>query len=158
MKFWMAGGWLLACVLIGCGIYRQYWNKARSYAQWVNFCDHLHQAIGFALQPLPQIIDGFIAICRGECRSGLSQYLALLQQKTDLTRERCQSIVSDESIAEFLYQLGRTGRETEQEKICAIRAILVTKKNQAEHNLKVKASIILKLLIIIGIAGGILWM
>ncbi len=158
MKLWMAAGWFLACVLVGCGIYRQQWNKVRAYTQWVNFCDHLHQAIGFAMQPLPYVIADYVPISRGECRLSLLNYLECLQKKVDLNRERCQKLVNDESIAEFLYQLGRTGRETEQEKICAIRTILVAKKNQAEHNLKVKASIMLKLLIIIGIAGGILWM
>ncbi len=82
----------------------------------------------------------------------------MLAQKTDLTRARCQALTADPTVAEFLYQLGRTGRETEQDKISAARAIFVTKAQQAQHDLQTKASIILKLLIIIGIAGGILWM
>ncbi len=158
MKLWLAGGWFLACVLVGCGIYRQHWNKVKTYTDWVNFCDYLQQAIGFALQPLPQVIAGFLPTCRSDCYSALLQYGKLLQQKIDLTRDCCRTCVNDESIAEFLYQLGRTGRETEQAKITAFRVVLETKKNNAVHHLKMKASIILKLLIIIGIAGGILWM
>ena len=49
-------------------------------------------------------------------------------------------------------------KDQEQDKINAARAIFDAKAKQAEHELKTKASIILKLLIIIGIAGGILWM
>lgn len=158
MNLWLAGGWFCACVLVGCGTYRQYWCKVRDYTQWVAFCDHLSQAIGFALQPLPQVVGDYLSVCRGDCRLVLNHYLELLMTKTDLTRERCQSIVVDKNIAEFLYQLGRTGRETEQAKIKSSRAILEAQKKQAEHNLRTKASIILKLLIIIGIAGGILWM
>ncbi|MCM1404527.1 MAG: hypothetical protein NC133_03460 [Prevotella sp.] len=158
MKWWLAGGWFVACVLVGCGIYRQQWGKARDYRQWVAFCDHLHQAIGFALLPLPQVVTDYLAVCRGGCQSVLKGYGQLLAQKTDLTRARCQTLTADTAIAEFLYQLGRTGRETEQDKISAARAIFDAKAQQAQHDLQTKTSIILKLLIIIGIAGGILWM
>ena len=158
MKWWLAGGWFVACVLVGCGIYRQAWHQARDYRQWVAFCDHLSQAIGFALQPLPGAVAAFLPVCRGNCQVVLNGYLQLLKQHTDLTRERCQELTQDATVAEFLYQLGRTGRETEQDKINAARAILTTKAEQAGRDLQTKASIKLKLLIIIGIAGGILWM
>lgn len=158
MKWWFAGGWFVACVLVGCGIYRQYWNKARDYAHWVAFCDHLHQAIGFSLQPLPQAVAAYLPVCRGGCQAVLNGYLQLLEQRSDLTRARCQTLTTDTVVAEFLYQLGRTGRETEQDKINAARTIFDSKAQQSQHDLQTKASIILKLLIIIGIAGGILWM
>ena len=158
MKWWLAGGWLLGCVLVGCYLYRQQQNKVRDYQQWVAFCDYLHQAIGFALQPLPQVVAAFLPTCNGGCHTALSGYLQLLRDNGDLTRTRCTALISDSIIAEFLYQLGRTGRTTEQDKITAIRAILVNQAKQAQHILQTKTSIILKLLIIIGIAGGILWM
>jgi len=154
----LASCWFLACLLFGCGIYRQSLNKVRDYTYWVNFCDHLHQAIGFNLKPLPQVVTEFLPVCRGGCHNVLKGYLNILDQKTDLTRTRCQALVADTTISEFLYQLGRTGKDTEQDKIIAMRHILTTKKEQAQHNLQSKASITLKLLIIIGIAGGILWM
>lgn len=157
MKWFCAGGWFLACVLFGCGIYRKQLQKARDYAQWVAFCDHLNQAIGFALQPLPQAISDYLPVCRGGCRSVLNNYLQLLKQGKDLTRERCQMLIADPVVNEFLYQLGRTGRETEQNKINAVRKLFVAQQDQAHHDLQSKASIMLKLLIIIGIAGGILW-
>lgn len=158
MKWWLAGGWFVACVLVGCGIYRQQLGKARDYTQWVAFCDHLNQAIGFALQPLPQVVAAYLPVCRGGCQTVLKGYGQMLAQKNDLTRARCQALTADPTVAEFLYQLGRTGRETEQDKISAARVIFVAKAQQAQHDLQTKASIILKLLIIIGIAGGILWM
>lgn len=158
MKWWCAGGWLVACVLIGCGIYRRQWDKVRDNRAWVAFCDHLHQAIGFSLQPLPQAVAAYLPVCRGGCQMVLKGYLTLLESKADLTRERCLGLSPDPTVSEFLYQLGRTGRATEQDKINAARAVFVTKVHQSEHDLQSKASIMLKLLIIIGIAGGILWM
>lgn len=158
VKWWLAGGWFVACVLVGCNIYRKHLGKARDYAHWVAFCDHLNQAIGFALQPLPQAVAAYLPVCHGGCHAVLDGYLQILTDKTDLTRARCQDLCTDMTVSEFLYQLGRTGRETEQDKINAARAIFDAKAKQAEHELKTKASIILKLLIIIGIAGGILWM
>ena len=158
MKWWFAGGWFLACVLVGMGIYRQQLNKVRDYQQWVSFCDYLHQAIGFALLPLPQVVAEYLPICRGGCRNVLSNYLQLLNGRNDMTRARCQDLVADATVNEFLYQLGRTGKETEQDKINAVRQLLLAQKLQAERDLQSKASIMLKLLIIIGIAGGILWM
>lgn len=157
MNWCLAGGWFIVCVLIGIGIYRQQWNKTQDYLAWVGFCDHLHQAIGFALQPLPQAVATYLPVCRGDCRTVLNNYLRLLNGKQDLTREGCAELITDSVLAEFLYQLGRTGRETEQDKIVATRAVLIEKVKQAKHDLQNKASIMLKLLIIIGIAGGILW-
>ena len=152
MNWWLAGIWLIACVLLGLGIYRQQWSKVRDYTCWVEFCDHLHQAIGFALQPLPQAVAAYLPVCRGGCQR------VLLNSKKDLTRAACAQLIVDTTLAEFLYQLGRTGRQTEEDKIAAVRQILQTKAEQAKHDLQSKASIMLKLLIIIGIAGGILWM
>ena len=158
MNWWLAGIWLVTCVCIGLGIYRQQWNKVRDYAGWVGFCDHLHQAIGFALQPLPQAVAAYLPVCRGGCQHVLTDYLQLLNGKKDLTRAGCSKLTTDATLAEFLYQLGRTGRQTEEDKISAVRNILQSKAEQAKHDLQSKASIMLKLLIIIGIAGGILWM
>ncbi len=157
MNWWLASGWFIICVLLGAGIYRQQWNRVHDYTDWVNFCDYLHQAIGFALQPLPQAVAAYLPICRGGCQSVLNSYLQLLKHKVDLTRERCAKLTTDTTLVEFLYQLGRTGRTTEQDKIVAARTILNDKAQQAKHDLQTKASIMLKLLIIIGIAGGILW-
>lgn len=157
MNWCLAAGWFVTCVLVGIGIYRQQWNRARDYKTWVGFCDYLHQAIGFALQPLPQAVASYLPVCHGGCRVVLMNYLQLLNGKQDLTRARCTALVADSTLAEFLYQLGRTGRETEQEKITATRTIIAGRAAQAQHDLQNKASIMLKLLIIIGIAGGILW-
>lgn len=157
MNYFFAGGWFLVCVLIGVSLYRQQLNKVRDYRAWVGFCDHLHQAIGFALQPLPQAVAAYLPVCRGACYLVLKKYLELLNSRADLTRTGCQSLTADNTLAEFLYQLGRTGPATEQDKIHAVREILATQAKQAQHDLQTKASIMLKLLIIIGIAGGILW-
>ena len=157
MRWWLAAGWLIVCWLIGCGIYRQFWRRAKDYQTWVAFCDYLHQAIGFALQPLPQAIAAYLPVCHGNCQIVLSRYWQLLQDKVDLTRTRCTALTADVTLAEFLYQLGRTGRATEQDKITTARVIFQDKAQQAQHDLQTKASIMLKLLIIIGIAGGILW-
>lgn len=157
MKIWLAVSWFVGCVLVGYGIYRKQWNQTRDYAHWLAFCDHLKQAISFALQPLPQVVAAYLPVCRGGCYTTLSKYLQCLEQKQDLTRARCQTLTADVTIAEFLYQLGRTGYETEQDKITAARAVFSAKAQQAQHDLQTKASIILKLLIIIGIMGGILW-
>ena len=157
MNWWLAGGWFITCVLVGCGIYRQQLNRARDYACWVGFCDHLHQAIGFALQPLPQVVAAYLPISYGGCAIVLKNYWRLLNERLDLTRTRCSELTADTVVAEFLYQLGRTGRETEQDKIKAARMLFDEKARHARSVLQTKTSIILKLLIIIGIAGGILW-
>jgi len=157
VNWWLASGWLVICVLLGVGIYCQQWHRLHDYYDWVKFCDHLHQAIGFTLQPLPQAVAAYLPVSHGGCQNILNNYLLLLKQRVDLTRERCATLTTDTMLAEFLYQLGRTGRETEQNKIVAARTIFNEKAQQAKHDLQTKASIMLKLLIIIGIAGGILW-
>ncbi len=158
MRWWLAGIWFCGCCLIGLRIYRQQCNKVRDYQNWIAFCDHLNQAIGFALLPLPQILHDYLPACRGGCRTVLSNYLQMLEKNMDMTRECCQTLSCDPVLVEFFYQMGRTGRETEQDKIIALRTVLQQKQEQAQQDLRSKASIMLKLLIIIGIAGGILWM
>ena len=158
MKLWLAVAWLIGCIWLGINLYRRQWNQVRDYAGWVGFCEHLQQAIGFALQPLPQAVESYLPTCRGQCYTVLTGYLQLLKQKVDLTRARCSQLTADTMLAEFLYQLGRTSRETEKDKIMAAHAVFAEKAKLAKHDLQTKASIMLKLLIIIGIAGGILWM
>ena len=155
MNWWLAGSWFVACVLIGLGVYRQARCRVRDYAEWVGFCNHVQQAIGFAMQPLPQVVAEYLPVCHGGCHSALQQYEQWLVGKVDFTRTDCARLVADQNLAEFLYQLGRTGRETEQEKTQALRGVLQNSVDQAQQYLRGKASIELKLLIIIGIAGGI---
>ncbi len=157
MNWILAGSWCLVCILWGLAVYRHYWNRVRDYTDWVKFCDYLHQSMGFNLQPLPQIVADYLPTCRGSCHSVLQSYLQLLNGKVDLTRQRCSALVSEQLLAEFLYQLGRSGLETEQNKVTTMRSIMHEKCEQAKHESQSKASIMLKLLIIIGIAGGILW-
>lgn len=157
MNYWLSATWLLACVLLGFGVYHQFANRVRDLTGWVNFCDHLHQSIGFVLQPLPQVVAAYLPVARGNCAQVLQRYLQMLNAKSDLTRANCRTLLHDETLSEFLYQLGRTGRETEQNKISAVRAVLQERLSTAKQDLRTKASITLKLLIIIGIAGGILW-
>lgn len=158
MKWWGAGIWFLTCCIAGCRIYWRQCNKVRDYQNWIAFCNHLYQAIGFALLPLPQVIHDYLPACRGGCCTVLNNYLQMLKQNVDMTRERCQTLCGESFLAEFFYQMGRTGQETEKEKIVALRSVLTEKLEQAQRELQSKASIMLKLLIIIGIAGGILWM
>jgi len=103
-------------------------------------------------------VAAYLPVCRGGCYAVLKNYWQLLRDNVDLTRARCVALTPDVMLSEFLYQLGRTDRATEQDKIVVARNIFDAKAKQAQHNLQTKTSIILKLLIIIGIAGGILWM
>lgn len=155
---WVWGmGFFLLCTAVGVGIYQRSAAKVRFYHALIGFCQHLTTEIGFALKPLPQIVAAYPPTPSTAFNQVLSGYAHLLQSKADLTREQCLALTTDAEVAAFLYGLGRTGSTQEKTKIANAMQIFTAKKTQAETYLHHKASIICKLLIIIGIAGVILW-
>lgn len=131
--------------------------RVKFYQALIAFCQHLHTEISFALKPLPQIIAGYQDTPSSEFNQVLRGYAQLLQNKADLTREQCLALSTDHDVAEFLSGLGRTGSPQEITKIANATQVFTAKEQQATTYLREKASIICKLLIIIGIAGVILW-
>lgn len=157
MKWVLAGGFFLICTAVGVGIYQRSAAKVKFYHALIGFCQHLNTEISFALKPLPQIVTEYQHTPSAEFNQLLAGYAQLLQDKADITREQCLALTADSEVAEFLYSLGRTGSTQEKTKIANAEQSFAAKKTQAETYLHSKASIICKLLIIIGIAGVILW-
>ena len=157
MKWLIAGVFFSICTAVGVGIYQRSAARVKFYHAVITFCQHLSTEIGFSLQPLPQIIAEYPATPSGQFNQVLAGYAQLLRSKADITREQCLALTTDPEVAEFLYRLGRTGSTQEKTKITNAVQIFTTKQTQAETYLHHKASIMCKLLIIIGIAGVILW-
>lgn len=153
----MGGLCLVTCVAVGIYLYRQSWRRVQFYTGAIEFCHYLQTAIGFTRPPLPVVVQQFLPQATTEFATVLTGYGQLLDQQTALTREKCTALSPDPDVAEFLYQLGRTGSVTEQAKIANALQVFDEKKQRADTHLRTKASITLKLLIIIGIAGVILW-
>ncbi len=157
MKWFMGGACLIICVVMGVVYYRRSWRRVQFYTEVINFCHHLQTALGFTRPPLPLVIKQALPQATGEFAKALAGYGQLLDGQSALTREKCTALTTDTDVAEFLFQLGRTGSVTEQAKIANALTIFTAKQQQANDHLRFKASITLKLLIIIGIAGVILW-
>ena len=154
---WLLGlGWLGACVVAAVIVYQRSAGQVKFYTDLTNFCRYLGTEISFALTPLPKIVAGFQPR-HAALRQVLTGYQQLLQSKENITRGKCAELTTDADVADFLCGLGRTGSITELDKIKTAVALFTAKKDQAMDNLQSKASIISKLLIIIGIAGVILW-
>ncbi len=157
MKWFMGGACLIICVTVGVVLYRRSWRRVQFYTGVITFCHHLQTALGFTRAPLPTVVGQVLPQISGDLATVLTNYKQLLDGQTALTREKCQTLTTDGDLAEFLYQLGRTGSVTEQVKIDHALTTFTAQKQQATEHLRTKASITLKLLIIMGIAGVILW-
>ena len=153
----MGGLCLVTCVAVGIYLYRKSWRRVQFYTGVIEFCHYLQTAIGFTRPPLPVVVQQVLPQTTGEFATVLTGYGKLLAEQKALTRAECAALTTDPDVAEFLYQLGRTGSVTEQAKIMNALQIFDEKKQRATEHLRTKASITLKLLIIIGIAGVILW-
>lgn len=155
---WLWGvGFFAVCVAVGAYRYYQSAAKVKFYTDLIAFCNNLHTEIGFALTPLAQIIAQYQNAYTAEFNQVLTGYGQLLHAKADITREQCLALTRDPQVAEFFYNLGRTGSQGEKDKIQTAIGVFTARQQQAEADLRGKASIIFKLLIIIGIAGVILW-
>ena len=157
MNWWLGGIWLVACGGVGIYLYRQSAERVKFYAGLIDFCHYLTAEIGFHQQSLPELLAHYHSPVGGKCCALLADYQKILIAKADLTREKCQTLTPDRTVAEFLYSLGRLGSAEERDKIAAAQAVFADRHTAAQHHLQTKASITLKLLIIIGIAGVILW-
>jgi hypothetical protein len=156
MKFMACLSVFCGCFAIGLIIYVRAKNKVRFYTDLIAFCRNLVTEISFTLTPIVQIIDKYQNSYSAEFIRVLSAYRELIDSNCDITREKCLQIIAEPQTADFFYNLGRHGSTQEKEKLVAAACIFMGYKNEAEGYLKTKASIALKILIIMGIAGVIL--
>jgi hypothetical protein len=144
------------CVAVGLVIYFRARSRVRFCSGLVAFCNNLQVEIGFTLTPISQIIDNYIGTYPNEFARALARYQRLLNERNDITRERCAEIVPIPQVADFFYELGRHGANEEQAKIAGAAGVFAEMKRAAEDNLKNRAVVALKLAVIAGIAGVIL--
>jgi hypothetical protein len=151
------------CVFIGLFIYCKSKMRVRFFADLLSFCGNLQTEVGFALMPVTQVIDVYRDGYSGHFRGVLSRYGDLVNSRCDITRERCRTCVWEglteeekNKVADFFYNLGRHGVGEEKNKIESAAAVFGGYKGAADEYLRAKASIALKILIIMGVAGAIL--
>jgi stage III sporulation protein AB len=148
---------------IGLIIYNRAKLKVRFFDNLLMFCNNLRTEISFSLRPITQIIDSYINTYSPVFGKMLLSYRNITANKNNITREVISAAVWDkvqqnekETITDFLNNLGRHSVAEEKEKIDTAIQIFTAYKNNAENALKIRASLTLKLLIIMGIAGVIL--
>lgn len=152
------------CVAVGLTIYFRARSRVRFCSGLVAFCNNLRVEIGFTLTPVSQIIGNYIGTYPNEFARVLAQYQKLLDEKSDITRERCMEIIrvpqaaayAATAVADFFYELGRHGANEEQAKITGALGVFTEMKRAADNELKNRAVVALKLAVIAGIAGVIL--
>ncbi len=157
MRLWIGIGIFIICFLIGWSKYRSSLYRVNFYQGLIAFCNNLNTEIAFALMPIAQIIDRYKNSYSIEFNQALNKYAKLLKNKKDITYEKCLDISSEPQVADFFYNLGRAGSQEEKDKIKSAMLNFRESKKEADNYLKTKASIMFKVLIIIGIAGVIFW-
>jgi hypothetical protein len=144
------------CVIIGLVVYLRAKSKVRFFASLSAFCNNLSTEISFALTPVSQIIDKYREAYCTEFDKVLNSYQRLIAKKEDITREKCLGFCSNIEAADFFYNLGRSGAMQEKDKITNAVKIFDNLKANAEKDLHGRASVTLKILIIMGITCVIL--
>jgi len=151
---------------VGMGFFVRHRYKTRKvfFENLLSFCDHLLIEISFQKNTIRKIIQTYGDSYGRHFREVLNGYQGLIDEKSDITRERMQAFLekqklkSHESItvADFFYELGRHGSHQESSKILAKRQTFDTFFNTAATALRRDASIYFKVLILMGVAAVIL--
>jgi hypothetical protein len=144
------------CAIIGLTVYFRAKCRVNFFSGLLAFCNNLQTEIGFTLTPIAQVIELYSAAYPKEFLRMLSAYKKMLDSKIDITRERCLEIADIPQVADFFYELGRHGAKEEQSKIAGAIGIFGEMKKSADEYLKTKATLTLKLLLLLGVAGVIL--
>ena len=154
----------------GYYLWKGYHTRKKFFADLLAFCEHLLIEISFSKNTVRNIINTYGSGYGRHFRDVLMNYQKLLDEKSDIKREKIETIFSNKrsfivpfklkpnemsEIAEFFYELGRHGSAQEREKIENKKITFDTFFNSAVAAMKRDASIYLKLFILIG-AGAVI--
>ena len=162
MKIFLLGGIFLLFVAIGVYIYSAFKARKRFFADLLQFCSHLSIEISFSKNTIARVIERYSQSYSRPFRAVLEGYTKFLNEKQDITRETLiplmwNRLTLDEAAqtVEFFYQLGRHGSFEEGKKLESTRVEFENMLEKATHDLTTRASIYLKLCIILGIGAVI---
>ena len=157
---------------VSAGFYIRHYYKSRKifFENLVSFCDHLLIEIAFQKNTILKIIDTYGDSYGHNFRNVLNGYQNLIDEKSDITRERLLEILKQKpkfspfklksseqiNVADFFYELGRHGASQENTKIQSKRIIFDNFFGDSSKSLKRDASIYFKLFILFGIGAVIL--
>jgi hypothetical protein len=156
MKLFVCLTVFCAFCTVGIIVYCRAKSRVAFYSGLIAFCNNLLTEISFTHTPAAQVIDRYIDTYPKELRIPLSAYRKLLADKTDISREKCLDITCEPQTADFLYNLGRSGVNEEQDKITNAVQLFTASQNSAQTYLKTNALITLKIMVLTGIAAVIL--
>jgi stage III sporulation protein AB len=144
---------------IGYMIWRKFKNRKVFFENLLSFCEHMLVEIAFSQNTVRRIIEIYAAGYSKPFRILLTAYLALLDKKTDITRERVGELVDENLIkpheknvlVDFFTELGRHGAREEKQKIENKKIAFDGFFKNCAEVLKRDASIYLKLFIFLGV-------
>ena len=153
----------LSFTTIGIIIWYRYHTRKVYFDNLLSFCNHLLVEINFSKNTVMTVIQRYQSAYSQAFKETITSYAGLLESKSDITRQSTQSIMwkqlkvqEADTIADFLTELGRHGSTQETEKIENKKIHFLTFQKNAEDQLRTKASIYLKICIILGVAAVIL--
>jgi len=156
MRVLLLGLIFLAFVAIGVVVYNYYKSRKIFFENLLSFCNHLKIEIEFSKNTLAQIIDRYLTSYSSHFAQVLAHYKSLLDTKQDITTQNIvmwKRLKPEEATAvtEFLVELGRHGVGEESHKLRANIVIFESHHKTAVEFMKTRASLYLKLCIILGL-------
>ena len=167
MKLLMLATLFASFVGFGIYIYIGYKNRKVFFENLRAFCDHMLVEISFSRHTARHVIATYGGAYGKLFRALLDAYIALLDQKRDITRDRIAEIVRPRAllklreperaaITDLFWELGRHGPVEEAAKLTARRAAFDNLCQTATAALRREASIYLKIFILIGVTAVLL--
>jgi len=163
MRFFFLGSILCLFTLIGILIQSHYKSRKRFFDDLISFCNHLSVEINFSKNTVAQIIDRYSDSYAKHFDEVIKNYANLQTANADITYDTIQSFMwrrlkkhESSVISDFFYELGRHGVSEETQKLenglVRFDRFLVDSTSDMTR----KASIYMKLSIILGIGVVVL--
>ena len=156
---------IIFAVFVGVGIHlwRVYAARRRFFADWCAFCAHMGIEISFSKSYIAGVIERYGESYGAHFRDVVSGYKRLLDEKLDVTRDAVDGLMwhrlrMDEraALVDFFVGLGRHGCGEEATKLDGSKMVADGLHQRAVGEVRTRASIYLKLCIIVGIGSVIL--
>ncbi|MCL2846901.1 MAG: stage III sporulation protein AB [Firmicutes bacterium] len=163
MQFFLLGGIFMGFTLCGVYLWRAYLTRRRFFSDTITFMGYLGIEIAFSKNQIGLVIERYGAGFCEPFRNMITAYKQIMDSRADITRDGINEILwkrlrPDERVvvADLLYNLGRHACAQEEKKLRTKNVEIARLHERAIGEMRSRASIYLKLCIILGIGVVIL--
>jgi hypothetical protein len=148
---------------LGVKIWLDYKNRRTFFENLSTFCEQMLVEISFSKNTVRQVLQSANSGYGRQFRELCAAYIDLLDRKSDITIERIDEIVPKKigeqeraHIIDLFFGLGRHGSAEERQKLETKKNIFDKFFTSSDEKMRLRASMYLKIFILIGVTAVIL--